>query len=113
MTIDEAIHHCEEVAQRQDIKEDEEEIFSEMLGDMFGEFKMNCTNCAAEHRQLAEWLRDLKEAKVLMKKMILDIYHKCSCDNSDCDICAKTNCDYDDRFIYRHKDEIFRIIDKE
>ena len=63
MTIDEAIRHAEEVAQRQDIKDDEEELFSEMLGDMYGEFKMNCTNCAEEHRQLATWLRELKELR--------------------------------------------------
>ena len=72
MTLDEAIRHAEEVAQRQDIKEDEEELFSEMLGDMYGEFKTNCTNCAEEHRQLAEWLKELKELreenKVLMQE---------------------------------------------
>ena len=39
MTIDEAIKHCEEVADRK------------------------CDECGAEHRQLAEWLRELKQMK--------------------------------------------------
>lgn len=30
----------------------------------------DCRECAAEHRQLAEWLRDLKEAKRLLKSAI-------------------------------------------
>ena len=47
MTIDEAIRHCEEVAE-----------------------KMNDCECAADHRQLAEWLRELKEAKRLLKAAV-------------------------------------------
>ena len=43
MTLDEAIKHCEEVAEEQEEKE--------------------CLECAAEHRQLAEWLKELKAYK--------------------------------------------------
>ena len=39
MTIDEAIKHCEEVADSK------------------------CDACGAEHKQLAEWLKELKEIK--------------------------------------------------
>lgn len=39
MTLDEAIKHCEEVADSK------------------------CDECGAEHRQLAEWLKELKELK--------------------------------------------------
>jgi hypothetical protein len=39
MTLDEAIKHCEEVADSK------------------------CDECGAEHRQLAEWLRELKQMK--------------------------------------------------
>jgi hypothetical protein len=39
MTLDEAIKHCEEVADSK------------------------CDECGAEHRQLAEWLRELKQIK--------------------------------------------------
>ena len=44
MTIDDAIKHCEEVA------------------DGFTE-QGKCAECAAEHRQLAEWLKELKQLK--------------------------------------------------
>lgn len=44
MTLDEAIIHAEEVADRCDVTD--------------GDCK-----CAAEHRQLAEWLRELKAYK--------------------------------------------------
>ena len=45
MTLEEAIKHAEEKAEEfdKDIECDE------------------CTKCADEHRQLAEWLRELKE----------------------------------------------------
>lgn len=48
MTLDEAIKHCEEQA----IKNE----------------KLNCINCAKEHKQLAEWLKDYK----ILKERILE-----------------------------------------
>lgn len=110
MTIDEAIRHAEEVAQRQDIKEDEEELFSEMLGDMYSEFKMNCTNCAAEHRQLAEWLRELKKAKRILKDALITL-NDGSC-NKDCRKCVHNSdgCDYSCRFKWKHTDEVIKLI---
>jgi hypothetical protein len=39
MTLEEAIAHCEERA------------------------KADCTECAKEHRQLAEWLKELKDLR--------------------------------------------------
>lgn len=105
MTIDEAIRHAEEVAENYEfISKDKETT---------GITKKGCAECAEEHRQLANWLQELKEAKRLLKLAILDIYHKCGCENSDCDICANNECDYDDRFIWKYKDEAFKIIDKE
>ena len=70
---------------------------------------------ASEYKQLAEWMRELKEAKRLLKLAIQDIYNKCGCENSDCDICAnnRCDCDYDDRFTWKYKDEAFKILDKE
>ena len=108
MTIDEAIKHCLEVAEN-----NEQFASGKWIGSEGEANRQECEQCAADHRQLAEWLRDLKEAKRLLKLAILDIYHKCSCENFDCDICVKTECDYDDRFIWRYKDEVFKIIDKE
>lgn len=51
MTLDEAIKHCEEVA------------------DGMTE-QGKCTECANEHKQLAEWLRDYK--RLLEREAVLD-----------------------------------------
>lgn len=54
MILDEAIKHCEEVASRCDGLADnqaENELF-----DTAGKTR----TCAEEHRQLAEWLKELK-----------------------------------------------------
>lgn len=116
MTLDEAIRHAEEVAQRQDIKEDEEELFSEIFGDMYGEFKTNCTNCAEEHRQLANWLQELKEAKRLLRLAVEDF----NCDiDSICAICKHNDlvdgCPYIERYSeceykWRYTDEALKLI---
>lgn len=52
MTIDEAIKHCEEV-----IVENLEKTKDRNASDPIA---INCFECAEEHRQLAEWLKDYK-----------------------------------------------------
>lgn len=54
MTLDEAIKHCEEVVAKY-----EKQAFFSMSNE--GK-KYNC-KCAEEHKQLAEWLRELKERR--------------------------------------------------
>ena len=49
MKIDDAIKHCEEVAEKYC-----EKVEEGLTADDF------CDSCASEHRQLAEWLRTLK-----------------------------------------------------
>ena len=51
MTIDEAISHALEVAERYERMEDSHD----------DKLKEECLQCAADHRQLAEWLKELKE----------------------------------------------------
>lgn len=53
MTIDEAILHCEEVAEEQEKK-------ARKKNDGTMSTRIKCEECAKEHRQLAEWLRELK-----------------------------------------------------
>ena len=53
MTLDEAIKHSEEVA------EQNEAIYA-MHCKMGTESEPKCKKCAEEHRQLAEWLKELK-----------------------------------------------------
>ncbi|MBQ2289697.1 MAG: hypothetical protein II249_03395 [Bacteroidaceae bacterium] len=62
MTIDEAISHAEEVAERYERMEDSHD----------DKLKEECLQCAADHRQLAAWLGELKEAKRLLKMAVED-----------------------------------------
>lgn len=59
MTLEEAIKHCEDVA------ENKEQAVYDLLA--FGystkEERNECIECANEHRQLAEWLTELKERR--------------------------------------------------
>ena len=61
MSIDEAIKHCEEVAEELENKYSYflETAKSQKLRDE----EKNCKECASEHRQLAEWLKELKAYK--------------------------------------------------
>lgn len=97
---------------------------------------------AAEHRQIAEWLTELKQwrrvygvcpsyemcipeckegynaqiakYKRLLKAAINDIYKECSCNTYGCDICeySRETCDYDDRFTWKLEKEAFDLIYK-
>ena len=70
MTLDEAIKHCLEVAEQNDF---ETRVYDELnkLGNE--EYRNNHCQCAEDHRQLAEWLTELKEAKRLLKAAVEDI----------------------------------------
>ena len=57
MTIDEAIKHSEDVAERYERMEDSHDE----------KLKEECLQCAADHRQLAEWLRELKECRTVKR----------------------------------------------
>ena len=59
MTLDEAIKHCEEVAGEQQEIADSADMVAVLDGLDVGA----CYQCAADHRQLAEWLRELKELR--------------------------------------------------
>lgn len=68
MTLDEAIKHAEEVAEYNDKKAYD---FKQLKD--YGNPRStitsgadNCIECADEHRQLAEWLKQLKEIKRIL-----------------------------------------------
>ncbi len=68
MDLDEAIRHCEEVAEQNEISaityKNCKEIKTNMYEKLTAEKAENeCRECAAEHRQLAEWLRELKDLR--------------------------------------------------
>ena len=57
MTLDEAIKHAEEVA------EDKERNAGYFYDKESASYKKKCCKCAEEHRQLAEWLKELKQLR--------------------------------------------------
>ena len=69
MTLDEAIRHAEEVAEEQEkaAKEWHENQVRKCELIPFAEMdythENECKECASEHRQLAEWLKDYKRLK--------------------------------------------------
>ena len=67
MTLDEAIKHCEEVAEKKE-KECKWISGSEDAG-MNGALAKTYAECADEHRQLAEWLRELKAYRIAHYKL--------------------------------------------
>ena len=65
MTLDEAIKHCEEVAEEQERKA--QCMGRQFVGTAMANYQNGCFECAADHRQLAEWLRELKECKTVKR----------------------------------------------
>lgn len=70
MTIEEAIKHCEEVAERNDkdaeiydcLARNYESTYEKLTA---AKYCTDCKQCAADHRQLAEWLRELQEYRYM------------------------------------------------
>lgn len=60
MTIDEAIAHAREVAE----KNRNFDVIPEKVM-ATSTFKYNCIKCAEEHEQLAEWLEELKQYRAI------------------------------------------------
>ena len=71
MTIDEAIKHCLEVAEQNETSaityKNCKEIKTNMYEKLTAEKAENdCRECAAAHRQLAEWLTDYKKLRSIV-----------------------------------------------
>jgi hypothetical protein len=104
MTIDEEIKHQEEIADRYTGMSEyaDNEATAE-----------ECARVAAEHRQLAEWLTNYKEAIRLLKSAtnVLNMFLPCD-EDYNCSECIKQrqNCDYDDSFKWRYADEALKLI---
>ena len=68
LTLDEAIKHCLEVAEENDLAAGTYEILAENNHNAYERLtaetnSSRCAECATEHRQLAEWLTELKELR--------------------------------------------------
>lgn len=101
MTIDEAIKHCEEVAEAE---ERSAKLHQRPNIGIKGSGKryLSCIECAKEHRQLAEWLKELKAYREDTR--FADLYER---------ICIKRDDDRD--FFAKTKDQTYitRIAEKE
>lgn len=71
MTIDEAIKHCEEVAEQNETKA--LRIGWQYEGTLLDREAKECRRCAADHRQLAEWLTELKHLRDEVHRMKPDL----------------------------------------
>lgn len=75
MTLDEAIKHCEEVAETE---ERSAKLHQRPDRGVKGSGKryLSCLECAKEHRQLAEWLRELKKLRAEQKDVYINGYNE-------------------------------------
>ena len=81
MTIDEAIKHCLEV-----VENNEQFASGKWIGSEGEANRQECLQCAADHRQLAEWLKELKEAKRLLR-IALDDFKEILPEATTCECC--------------------------
>ena len=113
MTLDEAIKHCLDIADGQDKCADIS--VSEHA-------KERIRECANDHRQLAEWLTELKEARRLLKAAVEDIRYlinHAERNGKACDRCKYGNemycyaddCSNDAK--WQHADEALALIGKD
>lgn len=68
MTLEEAIKHAEEVAEKNERRAESVRNRPISSADFYHE-EESCSKCATEHRQLAEWLKDYKRLKEQEPKM--------------------------------------------
>ena len=118
MTIDEAISHALEVAGEQQERADS----AELIDILDGLDVESCKECATEHRQLAEWLTELKEAKRLLKVMYEDIKRYAG---GMCRVCTECTADFEckcedfcatnkrSKWKYKYEPEILALIGEE
>ena len=61
LTLDEAIKHCLEVAEQNNMQADK--IGRQLIGSAIDKYVTDCRECATDHRQLTEWLMELKDLR--------------------------------------------------
>lgn len=131
MTINEAIQHCLEEAGELQKRADS----AELIDILDGLDVEACKECAAEHRQLAEWLTELidsravqneqeifihelmsklEEAKRLLKLAVEDIHSRDYCNGCIYESAEGKeqylNCEYHKCFKWRYADEALKLI---
>jgi len=82
LTLEDAISHCLEVAEQNETQADK--IGRQFIGSAMDKRATDCRECAADHRQLAEWLTELKEAKGIIRvcNRVLGYLLECEIENT-------------------------------
>ena len=119
LTLDEAIKHCLEVAEQNEAQA--EKIGRQFIGSAMDKCATNCCECAADHRQLAEWLMDYKklrkenaELKSTLNAALKDIHGKDICEVMNaCKLCAIKFQQLCDIFPWQHANEALKLIGDE
>ena len=116
MTLDEAIKHCLEVAEENDLAAGTYELLAENNHNAYEELtaetnSSRCAECATDHRQLAEWLTELKEAKRLLKSARSIIEDVICNEDYLCNECEyRAKCDGGFSFYWRYANEALALI---
>ena len=89
LTLSESIKHCLEVAEENDLAAGMYEILAENNHNAYERLtaetnSSRCAECAADYRQLAEWLTELKEAKSIIRvcNRVLGFLLDCEIENT-------------------------------
>lgn len=75
MTLEEAIKHTESVAKDYDLKSELCTLKDGVVYPLSEEEKQKCKDCAEEHRQLAEWLKDYQRLLSAIDDIKAEIRH--------------------------------------
>lgn len=116
MTLDEAIKHCLEVAEENDLAAGTYELLAENNHNAYEKLtaetnSSRCAECATDHRQLAEWLTELKEAKRLLKSARSIIEDVICNEDYLCNECEyRAKCDGGFSFYWRYANEALALI---
>lgn len=113
MTLDEAIKHCEEVAEK---NKNEAQMWHKQTKGRIVDFcdkamqeENNCIECAKDHEQLAEWLKELKQLRE-QEPILSKIKAEIGMYEADCRLQGGTDeCEKCNSNIF---ESIYRIIDK-
>ena len=114
LTLEEAIHYAEDLGTEEENKIDYDKDSPHTI--------IRKKNTVKDYRQLAEWLRELKEAKRLLKAavedfrilgtMLEDGHGHCTAEIS-CDECMLGGGNLADDCQWRHEAEVLKLIEEE
>ena len=108
MTLDEAIRIAEEQA---DLLE-ESAKGCDLTDKVEQEIACKSGKCAEEHRQLAEWLKELKKSRIMLKSAANILTKFLPCDDDYCSECFMIGkyCEYDDCFKWKFRSEAEELL---